>query len=110
MANYIKALALSTFNSASMTGSYQAINGSGLQHPCVLLRIVNSSNQDITVSYDGTTDNEYVRAGEALTLPFQAQNLPSGRVSVMRKGTILYVKGTAGAGTIALTGYYQENV
>lgn len=106
--NIIKAIPLTTFNSAAVAVGYQAINGpNGLDFPCIILRINNASNAAITISYDGLTDNEYLAANQVLQIEAQTNSLPNSNTCEFKKGTIVYVKGVAGVGTIALSGYYQ---
>lgn len=104
--NSVKALPLSTFSSASITSSYQLVNGTGFLAPVFLIHIVNDSTTAITISYDGTTDNEYVRAGSDLVIPSQSNSQPNAHYSLWSSYTKVYVKGTAGTGTIAISGYY----
>lgn len=104
--NKIKAIELTSIDSASFTGSYQVINTDGLDEPCSLIRIINDSNRDITVSYDGTTDHDFVPTAETLQLPAQANAGPTSWSSMMPKGTRVYVKGSAGTGFVYLAGYY----
>ena len=103
----IAAIPLTTFNSASVTASYQPINSGGLNFSCILLRVNNASNAAITISYDGVTDHEYIQAAGLLEIQAQANSLPSPNACCFKRGTIIYLKGTAGVGTIALSGYYQ---
>lgn len=104
--NKLKAIPLTSFNTTGLSATYQAINSSGLSDACVILRITNDSNQDITVSYDGSTDNEYVRTGESLVLNAQSNSLPNSFVANFAQGTIVYVKGSSGTGSVYLSGYY----
>lgn len=108
--NSVLAIPLTTFNSASMLATYQAINTVGLPQPCILIRLINNSNQAVTVSYDGTTDHEYIPASTTVLLEFQTNSQPSNYGTTMKKGTVVSVKGTSGSGTIALVGYYQESL
>ena len=103
----ISSIPLTSIDSATVSGTYQAINSSGLDNPCFLIRIINDSSQDVTISYDGTTDNDYLRTTETLSLPFQTNARPSNFVANIPKGTKVYVKGTAGTGAIYLAGYYS---
>lgn len=105
--NSIKALALASIDSASFTGNYQVINANGLSKSCSLVRIINSSNKDITISYDGTTNNDFLPAGGVLQLPFQSNSQPTNYVSLLPQGTKIWVKGAAGTGLVYVTGYYQ---
>jgi hypothetical protein len=104
--NSVKALELSTFDAAALTSSYQSMNAPGLAEACFMIRIVNNSNVAITVSYDGITDNEYVAPTSPAKLGFQQNAQPAAYVALLPKFTQVYVKGTAGTGTIALSGYY----
>lgn len=104
--NSVKAFVLSTLSSASVTGSYQSLNSPGFAKPPFFIRIVNASNQAITVSYDGINDNEYVPANGVFELPSQSNAQPKSELALFPARTQVYVKGTAGAGTITLSGYY----
>lgn len=105
--NVVRAITLTSINSATLTGSYQAINIDGLPFPCFYLRINNSSNTGVTISYNGVTDNDYVLATDKLDLKMQQNAQPPAGVANWPKGTTVYVKGTAGVGIIYLSGYYQ---
>lgn len=102
----MKAIPLSTFNSANLLNTFQVINSAGLPFPCFLVRIVNAATTAITISYDGITDNEYLAANTAFDLPLQTNAQPNNKVCLIPAFTKIYVRGTAGAGTIALSGYY----
>lgn len=105
--NIIQAVTLTSIDSSTLNGSYQVINATGLPQGCVFVYITNASNKDVTVSYDGINDNEYVRASETKNLLFQMNALPNAHVATFAKGTKIYVKGTAGTGNIYVSGYYQ---
>jgi hypothetical protein len=61
----------------------------------------------VTVSYDGTNDNEIVLANSVLEITTNSLGVPAGRVALFPIGQKVYVKGNAGTGTIYLSGYYQ---
>lgn len=106
--NYVKALTLSTFAASSLSTSYQAVNSAGFSEPVFFMRLVNDTNQDVTISYDGVNDNEYVAAGDTFEFPNQANSQPQAQLALWRKGTVVYVKAAAsGTGTLTLSGYYQ---
>jgi len=89
---------------------YQSINSQGLPFPCFLIRVINNSNKDVMISYDGVTDHDFIPMGQTLQLPFQSNSQPNGYVALMAKGTIVYVQGAAGTGDIYLAAYYQKSV
>jgi hypothetical protein len=105
--NRIKALVLKSVASSAITGTYAAINPLGAEGACFMLRIANLSDTAVTVSYDGTHDNEVVLAEETLIISTNSLGVPAGRVALFPIGQKVYVKGTAGTGTIYLSGYYQ---
>ena len=104
--NSVKALVLSVFDSADMLGTYQSLNAPGLSSPCFFIRIVNASNEAITVSYDGVNDHEYILEDSVFELASQTNAQPNAQQALMSAYTQVYVKGTAGMGTVTLSGYY----
>jgi folate-dependent tRNA-U54 methylase TrmFO/GidA len=104
--NRVAAIEMYTKNSAALTGGYDVLCAS-LDKACSLIRIINTSNKAVIVSYDGAHDNDYVAAGEALQLAFQTNNQPRGHIALLAEGQKIYVKGTAGTGLIYLAGYYN---
>lgn len=105
--NYIQAVELTSIDSGTFTGAYQSINDDGLPHDCSIIRIINNCNKDITISYDGSTNHDFLQDGEVLQISLQANASPSGFVSALKKGQVVYVKGAAGTGYIYLAGYYN---
>ena len=104
--NRIKPIVLVSINSASLTSDYQEFNSAGLDGACFLLRVMNASDKGISLSYDGITDHEVVLANNTLQLDFQNNAQPNGWTALVSKGQVLYIKGTAGTGTVYLSGYY----
>ena len=104
----VKAIELETIASSTLTGSYQAINPAGLPQACFLVELVNGSNQAVTISLDGSTDNLVVLAASSKPYPTPINTLINSRGALWPKGTIFYAKGTAGSGDIAVCGLYQE--
>ena len=107
--NIVQAIPLTSIASASVASSYAAINSSGLPNNCSIIRIINNSSTDVTVSYDGVTDHDYVRTNTTVTLEFQSNAMPNSYVSNLAIGTKVYVKGTAGTGNVYLAGYFNPN-
>ena len=78
----------------------------GFAKPPFLIRIVNASNAAITISYNGLDDHEFIPANGVFELPSQINSQPNAHVALFPKNTVVYVKGTAGVGTIYVSGYY----
>lgn len=93
---------LRSLSSGSVTGSYQVV-GSTFANNIILLKVVNDSDQDITVSYDGSTDQDFIPANTYTLYDLNTNSyLPSrgGGALEFAIGTGVYVKGSAGTGNI----------
>lgn len=102
----VHAVPLIHFDTAGLTGAFQAINPSGLDASCFLARIVNDSGNAITISLNGTSDADYILAHGTWEINAQQNAQPQAEMCQFKKGQIFYVSGTAGAGTVTLAGYY----
>lgn len=104
---FVEAIPMATFDSASITGAFQALNGTGTADDVKILRIVNASTQPVEISWDGTNEHDVILAGEPAYYDFQANasNVPDCGTKYVRKGQILYGRGTAGVGNIYIAGY-----
>lgn len=105
--NKVLPITMTNIASSAVTGSYQAINSTGFPFACFLIDITNASTTDVTISFDGTNDHEYVIHGTNKILNFQTNSQPNNNISKMAIGTVVYVKGTAGTGNIYVSGFYQ---
>jgi hypothetical protein len=106
--NIVLPIPLSSIASSGMSSSYQLLSATaGIPHSCIMIRIVNNSNKDVTLSYDGTNDHDYIPTMTSVLLEFQTNSQPQNQVCSLALGTKLYVKGTAGTGSVYLSGFYQ---
>lgn len=106
--NTVLPIALSSINSATFTGSYQLLSAAaGLPNACVMLHIVNNSDVSITISYNGTTDHDFLLPTSDRELAFQSNANPQAFAASLAQGTKVYVKGSAGTGLVYLSGWYQ---
>lgn len=93
-----------SINSASFTGSYQAL-GTPLDHASRVLLFVNNTGVNVTVSWNGTTDALLLLPGAGFALDENA-NAVSSAEYVTSAGTQFYVKGVASTGLVYLTSFY----
>jgi len=106
--NSVAPITLSSFDSANLIANYQLLSATaGIPHPIFYGKIVNNSNVPVTVSYDGTTDHDFVRANTDAPINFQTNNQPTNQNALLPQYTKVYVKGNAGAGLIYFSGWYQ---
>ena len=106
--NAILPIEMESINSAALTGGFDAINPNGLEHSCFMLRVINDSDTDVTISFDGVVDHDYLPAGELLQIDVQPNLQRGGSTAGIRQGTVIYVLGAAGTGLIYVTGYYRS--
>lgn len=98
--NRAKFEALRSIDSATFTGSYQAL-GSAFSNPVRILHIINKSDQNVTISTDGgVTDNIYVPANFFSLYDFGANKGTSSDALELPASMGLLIKGTAGTGLV----------
>ena len=95
----------------SISGTYATL-GSALPNPSRLIRIVNTTNADILISTDGTTNNDIVPAGGFVLYDIMSNRSDSAGVFVLDQGARLYVKQASGAptsGSVYLVSIYASS-
>jgi len=103
--NAIKAVRRVSIDAATINAlTYTVINDEGLPYACNIVRIVNRSKTDITISFDGVTAHDYLLADGEMQLPAPFGDEQSG----FQRFAKAYVMGTPGVGRIYAIGYYQE--
>jgi hypothetical protein len=104
--NKIYAIPLQSVNANTFTGAYTVLNA-GLPEACSMIRIMNKSNQDIIISYNGVTDHDYVQTNTTLEIDAQLNAQPNNYYASFQKNTPIYVKAPVGVGFVYIAGYYQ---
>lgn len=99
-----------SFNPASLTGSYQALNGSGFSDTVKIMKIYNPSETvSIDVSLDGVNDHDFIPPLSALVIDFQANHYDgptyANGVLNVRKGQILFGKTAENPTFLQIVGY-----
>lgn len=109
---------MAVFDSATLTGSYQAMNGpsqyviytgTGFPDSIKSLKIYNGSTSGITVSFDGVTRHDYWPSGATIILDVQANHADnsaygSGTLNGAM-GQVIYGLGTEGTGNVYISAY-----
>lgn len=98
--------ALRSRAASTFTGSYQVL-GTAIAVNARIMTFTNNTNQDVTVSTDGTTDNFVIPAGGFRLLDI-GSNAVSGAQLYVPQGTQFYVKGASGTGTFYFDILYSE--
>jgi hypothetical protein len=95
---------LRSINSTTFTGSYQAL-GSSLEFPSYICKLINNSTSLVTISIDGVEDID-VAPANSFWLYDEGKVGLSGSMPALPAGTQIYVKGSAGTGSVYLVSQY----
>ena len=109
MNDYIVPIEMQNLNANALgIAVYAPFNAAGLEGSLSFIRVTNDSNTDVYLSYDNIHDHEFIPAGKTIQVCFQANSILASQVSLLRKHTVVYLRGNAGVGYIYLSGYYNE--
>jgi hypothetical protein len=97
---------LRSVDSATLTGAYVPVGGP-LLHPSYILKMVNTSTVNVTISIDGVTDVD-ICPGGSFWLYDEGKGSDAYKISIP-KGTQIFIKGAAGTGLIYLVSQYIVN-
>lgn len=97
-----------SFNSASLTGSLQAI-GTPLTYACCLIKFVNNSGALVSISWDGVNVHD-VLPGNSFTLYDICSDAGSQRGLYAGQGTQFWVSGIASTGLIYLVAFHTSEL
>lgn len=97
---------LRSIASSAVSATYAAV-GSPLLHPIRVIRFTNASTEDVTISWDGVTNHEYLVSGTSLLIEVST-NREAAQVFDISQNTQFYVKGTTGTGTVYISAYFGK--
>lgn len=109
-ASWFSCITMAVFNTATLTGTYSSLNGTGFSADIKMLKIYNASNVGITISYDnGATDHDFIPPVSTFILDIQANHADNSAYGAGtlngRTGQIIMGKGSAGTGNLYISGY-----
>ena len=106
----VQCVVKSQFNPALLTGTYQAMNGTGFSDTAKILKLYNGSpTVAIDISLDGVTDHDFIPPLGTLIVDFQTNHFDSasfgsGTLNVA-VGQILYGKTAEQPNWLQMVGY-----
>jgi len=98
--------ALRSIDSATFTGSYQAV-GAVTANTGRIVKFTNNSTSLVTVSSDGSTDHEILPAGSFVLLDCST-NAESNYLLIVAQKVQFYVKGSPGTGLVYISYYFAK--
>jgi len=101
---------LVNFDASTLTGTFQAINGTGTTDPCISFKFYNSSTSLVIFSYDGVTEHDFVLPGGTFIFEAEANadgwgNGAGGHKS-LHAGTIVSAKTSSNTDRLIMVGYH----
>ena len=106
--NVVYPLLLTSLDSSLVTANYAPINPLGFEGAAFFLKITNNSDESITISYDGINDHDFMVEFLVFALDTETNARPTSNVAHNPIAQNIYIKGTAGTGTVYLSGFYQK--
>lgn len=108
--NFFQCITAASFDLSGLTGSWQALNGTGFSDDIKMLKIYNPSTTiGVDISYDGTNKHDYWPPGGTLIIDLQANhssNTPSGAGTLNgKKGQIIYGRTSTTDSELQIAGY-----
>lgn len=97
--------ALRSLAAAGISASYANL-GTSFRHSMRLVKIVNKTDADLTISFDGVTDNDIVPANGFTLYDITTNKVSSVPSFVFEVGTQPFVKGTPTTGSVYLVAIY----
>lgn len=98
-----------SFDTSTLTGSFQALNGSGFDDDIKILKIYNGSTNGVDISYDGVNKHDYWPPGATLIIDFQANHADNSAYGAGtlygRKGQIIWGRTTSTSTQLQIAAY-----
>jgi len=99
--------ALRSLGFASISGTYAAV-GTAFGHPMNIVKFINNTNADLTISFDGSTNNDFVPAGGFSLYDLTTNRTATNATFVFQLGTQVYVKGSPTSGSFYVVAIYTS--
>ncbi len=94
-----------SIDSSTLTGSFQLV-GSVFSHPIILLKIVNVSDEDVDISYNGSTVHDIVPANGFTLYDANTNRYRDNEGMQWAVNQGVWARGTAGTGNIYVVAFY----
>jgi len=98
------------FDTSTLTGSYQVMNGSGFSDTVKIWKLYNgSSTANVEISFDGVTAHDFIPPGGTLIVDFQTNHYDGGTYGTgtlnLRKGQLIYGRTASNPTYLQIVGY-----
>lgn len=110
--NIVLPIALQAVTGTSLLNSFLPLNTADLTGAPFLLRINNTTDENVVISFDGVIDNDIVLSQSVLEIYTQANSLPNSYAALFAKSIRIFVRAESTIptlGSVTVSGYYQPN-
>lgn len=104
--NFVRSIDAQEFDTAILDAAYLIANSFEVEGSISILHIFNDSNTSVIISYDGVNDHDVIPLLTGVTYNLQSNASPQNFEYKIKKGSRVYVRGTAGVGNIYFSGWY----
>lgn len=106
----VQCVTKAAFNPASLTGSYQPMNGTGFSDDVKIMKLYNGSTTvSIDISLDGVNNHDFIPPLGTLIVDFQGNHADASAYGAgtlyVRKGQILWGKTAESPAYLQIIGY-----
>ena len=98
---------LRTLAFGAISGTYAGV-GAAFANPVRILKITNTTDGDLTISFDGVNDKDIVPASSSWIHDYGSNKAETGGQLDQAIGERVYVKGTASLGSVYVTVIYAS--
>lgn len=98
---------LRTLAFGAISGTYAAV-GARLVNPARILYILNTTDGNLTFTWDTSRDMFVVAAGGFLLLDITSNHTGQSGVFNLAQGNTIYVKGTVTSGSVYISSFYGD--
>ena len=106
----VQCVTKAVFNPASLTGTYQVMNGTGFSEPVKIWKLYNGSTTvSIDISLDGVTNHDFIPPLGTLIVDFQTNHSDGSSSATgtlnLRKGQLVWGKTAESPTFLQIVGY-----
>jgi len=91
------------------TDTWTSFSSAGTEAPCFKFTIFNDTSSNVFISFNGEDEHMFLAYGDRFTIDLQEYASPNGKVSQLKKGTVIYISGNPSQNEeyVYLSGYYN---
>lgn len=105
----VKCIPNASFDLATLSGTFQALNGTGTADDIKQLVIFNGATVGVDISYDGVTKHDFWPSGATIIFDFQSNHSmnpnSAGGTKYLRRGQIIYGRTSTTSTYLQISGY-----